>query len=114
MAHHFNFRASQLNTALDPVEYGIVVPSLAVDGQIFWRVVFLFSHALLVGEDPEEEDFTDCRLPIDLIVEMTHFLDLEKTPLPPPAFGFAPLPDLSPEGIEKARAEALRDLEQHR
>lgn len=86
-----------------------------------WKVGFrigqgegIAGNALLVGEDPEEEDFTDCRLPIDLIVEMTHFLDLEKTPLPPPAFGFAPLPDLSPEGIEKARAEALRDLEQHR
>ena len=86
-----------------------------------WKVGFrlgqgegIAGNALLVGEDHDAEDFTDCRLPVELIAEMTHFLDLEKTPLPPPAFGFAPLPDLKPETIEKARAEALRDLEQHR
>ena len=48
------------------------------------------------------------------IAGMTQFLDLEKTPLPPPAFGIAILTDLRPESIAKARAEAMRDLEQHR
>ena len=38
------------------------------------------------------------------------FLDLEKTPLPPPAFGCAFIPDLTPESIEAARAEAMHDL----
>ena len=38
------------------------------------------------------------------------FLDLEKTPLPPPAFGCAFIPDLTPENIEAARAEAMLDL----
>ena len=45
---------------------------------------------------------------------MTRFLDLEQNPLPPPAFGVAVVEDLSQEDIEKARAEALKDLEQHR
>lgn len=70
-------------------------------------------NALIVCEK-SNGDFTDCRLPAGLIAGMTQFLDLEKTPLPPPAFGVAFISDMSPAGIEKARAEALRDLEQHR
>ena len=59
-------------------------------------------------------DFTDCpRLYGLVIISMIKFLDLEKTPLPPPAIGFAVISDLSPAGIEKARAEALRNLEQN-
>ena len=69
-------------------------------------------NALIVCEK-SNGDFTDCHLPAGLIAGMTEFLDLEKTPLPPPAFGIAMLTDLRPESIEKARAEALRDLEQH-
>ena len=42
------------------------------------------------------------------------FLDLEKTPLPPPAFGCAFIPDLTPESIEAARAEAMHDLLRNR
>ena len=85
-----------------------------------WKVGFRFpkseglaGNALIVCEK-SNGDFTDCRLPTGLIAGMTEFLDLEKTPLPPPAFGIAMLTDLRPESIEKARAEALRDLEQHR
>ena len=70
-------------------------------------------NALIVCEK-SNGDFTDCRLPAGLIAGMTQFLDLEKTPLPPPAFGVAIISDLSPESIAKARAEAMRDLEQHR
>ena len=84
-----------------------------------WKVGFrlcdaegIAGNALIVCEK-SNGDFTDCPLPAGLIAEVTHFLDLEKTPLPPPAFGMAPLPDLKPETIEKAREEALRDLEQH-
>ena len=85
-----------------------------------WKVGFrlgdaegIAGNALIVCEK-SNGDFTDCRLPAGLIAGMTEFLDLEKTPLPPPAFGIAMLTDLRPESIEKARAEALRDLEQHR
>ena len=85
-----------------------------------WKVGFrlgdaegIAGNALIVCEK-SNGNFTDCRLPAGLIAGMTHFLDLEKTPLPPPAFGFAVISDLSPESIEKARAEAMRDLEQHR
>ena len=59
-------------------------------------------------------DFTDAKAPVKLFQLCTTFLDLKKTPLPPPAFGFAAITDLSPASIEKARTEALRDLEQHR
>ena len=85
-----------------------------------WKVGFRFpksegiaGNALIVCEK-SNGDFTDCRLPAGLIAGMTQFLDLEKTPLPPPAFGIAILTDLRPESIGKARAEALHDLEQHR
>ena len=85
-----------------------------------WKVGFrlgdaegIAGNALIVCEKGNG-DFTDCRLPAGLIAGMTEFLDLEKTPLPPPAFGIAMLTDLRPESIEKARAEALWDLEQHR
>ena len=85
-----------------------------------WKVGFRFpkseglaGNALIVCEK-SNGDFTDCRLPAGLIAGMTEFLDLEKTPLPPPAFGIAVLTDLRPESIEKARAEAMSDLEQHR
>lgn len=73
----------------------------------------IVGNALIVCEK-SNGDFTDCRLPAGLIAGLTQFLDLEKTPLPPPAFGVAFISDMSPAGIEKARAEALRDLEQHR
>jgi len=59
-------------------------------------------------------DFTDAKAPVELFQICTQFLDLEKTPLPPPAFGIAMLTGLRPESIEKARTEALHDLEQHR
>ena len=85
-----------------------------------WKVGFrlgdaegIAGNALIVCEK-SNGDFTDCRLPAGLIAGMTQFLDLEKTPLPPPAFGIAILTDLRPESIAKARAEAMRDLEQHR
>ena len=66
------------------------------------------SH-LLVCVD-KNDDFTDAKVPRILIERNIKFLDLEKTPLPPPAFGCAFIPDLSPESIEAARAEAMLDL----
>ena len=59
-------------------------------------------------------DFTDAKAPVELFQLCTTFIDLNKNPLPPPAFGVAFISDMSPEGIEKARAEALHDLEQLR
>ena len=58
----------------------------------------------------KNDDFTDAKVPRILIERNIKFLDLEKTPLPPPAFGCAFIPDLSPESIEAARAEAMHDL----
>jgi len=85
-----------------------------------WKAGFRLGNAegiagngLIVCEK-SNGDFTDCHLPAGLIAEMVIFLDLEKTPLPPPAFGIAFISDLSPTGIEQARKEAQRDLEQHR
>ena len=85
-----------------------------------WKVGFqlpksqgIAGNALIVCEDDEGE-FTDAKAPVELFQICTEFLDLEKTPLPLPAFGIAMLTDLRPESIEKARAEALHDLEQHR
>ena len=85
-----------------------------------WKVGFRFpksqgiaGNALIVCED-DDGDFTDAKAPVELFQICTTFLDLKKTPLPPPAFGVAIIEDLGPEGIEKARAEALRDLERHR
>ena len=85
-----------------------------------WKVGFRFpkseglaGNALIVCEK-SNGDFTDAKAPVELFQICTEFLDLEKTPLPPPAFGIAMLTDLRPESIEKARAEALHDLEQHR
>ena len=85
-----------------------------------WKVGFRFpksegvaGNALIVCEKPDG-DFTDAKAPVELFQICTQFLNLEKTPLPPPAFGVAFISDMSPEGIEKARAEALHDLEQHR
>ena len=48
VTHNLNLGPGQLNTALDPVEYGIVVPSLAVYGKITGRRVFLLRHVLFV------------------------------------------------------------------
>ena len=59
-------------------------------------------------------DFTDCALPAGVVAEITEFLDLEKNPLPPPAFGVAFMTDLSPESIARARREARRDMERGR
>ena len=85
-----------------------------------WKVGFRFpksegiaGNALIVCEKPDG-DFTDANAPVELFQICTQFLNLEKTPLPPPAFGIAILTDLRPESIEKARAEAMSDLEQHR
>ena len=66
-------------------------------------------NALLVCVD-KNDDFTDAKVPRILIERNIKFLDLEKTPLPPPAFGCAFIPDLTPESIEAARAEAMHDL----
>lgn len=85
-----------------------------------WKVGFRFpksegiaGNALIVCEKPDG-DFTDAKAPVELFQICTTFLDLKKIPLPPPAFGVAVISDLSPASIEKARAEALHDLEQHR
>ena len=85
-----------------------------------WKVGFrwpgsegIAGNALLVCVD-KNDDFTDAKAPGILIERNIKFLDLEKTPLPPPAFGVSIISDLSPESIAKARAEAMRDLEQHR
>ena len=85
-----------------------------------WKVGFqlpksqgIAGNALIVCEDNEGE-FTDAKAPVELFQICTEFLDLTKTPLPPPAIGIAIVENLSPESIEKARAEALRDLERHR
>jgi len=85
-----------------------------------WKVGFRFpdsegiaGNALIVcGND--DGDFTDAKAPVELFQICTQFLDLTKTPLPPPAFGFAPLPDLNLETIAKAREIAQKDLEAHR
>ena len=85
-----------------------------------WKAGFRFpksqgiaGNALIVCED-EMGEFTDAKAPVELFQICTEFLDLTKTPLPPPAFGIAVIENLSPESIEKAGAEALRDLERHR
>ena len=85
-----------------------------------WKVGFRFpksegiaGNALIVCEK-SNGDFADAKAPVELFQICTQFLDLEKTPLPPPAFGIAVLTDLRPESIEKARAEAVHDLEQNR
>ena len=62
----------------------------------------------------ENDDFTDAKVPGILIERNIKFLDLEKTPLPPPAFGCAFIPDLTPESIETARAKAMFDLLRNR
>lgn len=85
-----------------------------------WKVGFRFpksegiaGNALVVCEDDEGE-FTDAKVPVELFQICTTFLDLTKTPLPPPAFGIAFISDLSRTSIEQARRKALRDLERHR
>ena len=85
-----------------------------------WKVGFRFQksegiagNALIVCEK-SNGDFTDAKAPVELFQFCTHFLDLTKTPLPPPAFGIAFISDLSPASIEQARRKALRDLERHR
>ena len=84
-----------------------------------WKVGFRFpksegiaGNALIVCEK-RNGDFTDAKAPVELFQICTTFLDLEKTPLLPPAFGVAFIKDLSPAGIEKARTEAMRNLEQN-
>ena len=81
-----------------------------------WKVGFrwpgsegIAGNALLVCVD-KNDDFTDAKVPGILIERNIKFLDLEKTPLPPPAFGCAFIPDLSPESIEAARVGAMLDL----
>ena len=81
-----------------------------------WKVGFrwpgsegIAGNALLVCTE-ENDDFTDARVPKRLIERDIKFLDLEKAPLPPPAFGCAFIPDLSPESIEAARVGAMLDL----
>ena len=81
-----------------------------------WKVGFrwpgsegIAGNALLVCVD-ENDDFTDAKVPRILLERNIKFLDLEKTPLPPPAFGCAFIPDLSPESIEAARVGAMIDL----
>ena len=78
-----------------------------------WKVGFrwpgsegIAGNALLVCVDK--------KVPKILIERNIKFLDLEKTPLPPPAFGCAFIPDLTPESIEAARAEAMHDLLRNR
>ena len=85
-----------------------------------WKVGFrwpgsegIAGNALLVCTD-ENDDFTDARVPRRLIERDIQFLNLEKTPLPPPAFGCAFIPDLTPESIDMARAEAMLDLLRNR
>jgi len=85
-----------------------------------WKVGFRFpksegiaGNALIVC-DNSDGDFTDAKVPVELFQICTEFLDLTKTPLPPPAFGLAFISDLSPASIEQARRMALRDLKQHR
>jgi len=85
-----------------------------------WEVGFRFpksegiaGNALIVC-GKRNGDFTDAKAPVELFQLCTTFLDLKKTPLPPPAFGIAIVNDMRPESIEKARQEAQRDLEQHR
>ena len=81
-----------------------------------WKVGFrwpgsegIAGNALLVCAD-ENDDFIDARISKKRVEHDVKFLDLEKTPLPPPAFGCAFIPDLTPESIEAARAEAIFDL----
>lgn len=75
-----------------------------------WKVGFrlgtgegIAGNALIVCERPDE-DFTDCPLLYGLVIKsLVLFLELEKTPLPPPAFGFAAITDLSPASIVAIR-----------
>lgn len=85
-----------------------------------WRAGFRFpgsegiaGNGLIVCDDGEG-DFTDAQAPVELFEICTQFLDLSKTPLPSPAFGFASLSDLKPETVRKARIEARRKLEWNR
>ena len=69
----------------------------------------------IVVREKSDGDFTDCPKLYGLVIgALTQFLDLEKNPLPPPAFGVAVLTDLKPESIDKARAEAMKDMERQR
>ena len=84
-----------------------------------WKVGFrmgtgegIAGNALIVCEK-SNGDFTDCPLPAGVVAEITEFLDLEKNPLPPPAFGFSVISEMTPKGIAKAREEALKNMEQH-
>ena len=67
----------------------------------------------LIVSDTDSGDFADCNLPAGLVECLVTFLDLEKTPLPPPAFGCAFIADLTPESIAKAQREAMADLERN-
>ena len=85
-----------------------------------WKVGFrmgtgegIAGNALIVCEN-RRGDFTDCPLPAGVVAEITEFLDLEKNPLPPPAFGFSVISEMTPKGIATAREEALKDMEQQR
>ena len=85
-----------------------------------WKVGFrmgtgegIAGNALIVCEN-RRGDFTDCPLPAGVVAEITEFLDLEKNPLPPPAFGFSVISEMTPKGIAKAREEAMKDMAQHR
>ena len=85
-----------------------------------WKVGFRFPKSLgiagnaLIVCEKSNGDFTDAKAPVELFQFCTQFLDLTKTPLPPPAFGFAFITDLSPASIEQTRIAALRDLKRHR
>ena len=85
-----------------------------------WKAGFRFpksegiaGNALVVCEN-EDGDFTDATAPVELFQICTQFLDLEKNPLTPPQFGFAVISEMTPNGIAKARKEALKDMEQYR
>jgi len=82
-----------------------------------WKAGFRFpksegiaGNALIVCKD-EDGNFTDAKAPVELFQLCAQFLDLTKTPLPPPQFGFAVITEMTPEGIAKARAEAMNDME---
>ena len=69
-------------------------------------------NALIVGVD-DNDDFTECRVPVSLIAPYIEFIDLKKNPLPPPKIGIAFIEEeLNEENINRARLAAQRNLEE--
>ena len=69
-------------------------------------------NALIVATT-EDGDFADCQAPLCLFSRNVEFVDLTKHPLPPPKIIMVPIEgSLTEENIEKAKARAMRQMEE--